>query len=386
MNSKNVSIKLIGKSHSYDVKVGSDLLKDCGVWAKEHLSKNTTKIAIISNEKVFGLYGEQVEQSLVDKGFEIFVWLMQDGEEFKNFDSFQEALGFFGENKLSRTDAVIALGGGVVGDLAGFAAATYLRGISFLQIPTTVLSMIDSSVGGKTAINTAFGKNLVGSFYQPNGVLVDVETLKTLEHRELVAGFCEAIKQGAIGGMELLTETANFLEKYSLEELPSYYYDEKFRHLLVTLLASQIGFKAEIVMQDEQEATGRSDAKSRKILNFGHTVAHALEKITDYKYFKHGEAVGYGILAAGEISKKLDICDSNSINLLKDVVRSVGVLPDTNNISIDELLELFVFDKKLIGNSLQWILLEDIGKPKIISSQIIPPNIIVESLQKILHS
>lgn len=386
MNAKNIFIKLDQRSHSYKVKVGNNLLKTCGVWAKENLSANVQKIAIVSNEKVFGLYGKWVEQSCVDKGFELCVWLMEDGEEFKNFDSFQTCLSFFSDNKLKRTDAVLALGGGVVGDLAGFAAATYLRGLDFLQIPTTVLSMIDSSVGGKTAINTSFGKNLVGSFYQPNGVLIDVETLRSLEHREVIAGFCEVAKHGAIGGKELLNEVSEFLKKYSLQEFPSYFTDENFKSQLEKLFASQVRFKAEIVMQDEQESTGRSDVKSRKILNFGHTVAHALEKITDYKYFKHGEAVGYGMLVAGEISKKLDICDENSINLLKDVVRLVGVLPDTNKIDVDGLLELFVFDKKLIGNSLQWVVLEDIGKPKILSSQKIPQEIIVESLQKILHS
>lgn len=386
MDSNKVHIDLNGKSHTYDVEIGDDSLKKCGIWARSCLSKNTGKIALISNEKVFGLYGNEVRQSFINEGFEVLVWLMEDGEEFKNFESLQKSLEFLGENKINRTDAIVALGGGVVGDLAGFAAAVYLRGIQFLQIPTTVLAMIDSSVGGKTAVNTAFGKNLVGAFYQPAGVLVDVRTLATLEHREIVAGFCEAIKQGAIGSRRLFDKTAEFLKKHKLEDFSSLLQNNEFNKELINLLASQISFKAEIVMQDELEATARSDNRSRKILNFGHTTAHALEKITNYKYFKHGEAVGLGILVAAEISKGLEICDENSINLLNDVVSCVGTLPTTNDIDIDEVLKLFIFDKKSIGKSLQWILLEEIGKPQILSNEHIPQTVIRTSLLKILHN
>lgn len=386
MDKKQVQIKLEGKSHTYNVQIGNDLLKNCGDWARMCLSEKSEKITLVSNEKVFSLYGDEVKQSFIDKGFDVSVWLMKDGEEYKNFESLQESLEFFGKNNLKRTDAVVALGGGVVGDLAGFASSIYLRGISFLQIPTTVLSMIDSSVGGKTAVNTEFGKNLIGTFYQPQGVLVDVETLKTLEYRELVAGFCEAIKQGAIGNIELFNLISKFLKNYNLELFPNLFEDKNFLNDLENLLHSQIQFKANIVMQDEQESIERSDAKSRKILNFGHTVGHALEKITDYKYFKHGEAVGYGILVAGEISKRLEICDTNSINLLNDVFVSAISLPDTNKIDIDKLIDLFVFDKKTIGKSLQWILLEGIGKPKILSSREISQQIIRDSLSKILHN
>ncbi len=385
MNSSEVQIDLSGKPHRYNVKIGIDLLRKCGIWAGNCLPKNTGKIAVISNEKVFGLYGDEVRQSFIDEGFEVCVWLMEDGEEFKNFRSLQKSLAFLGENKIKRTDAIVALGGGVVGDLAGFAAAVYLRGIAFLQIPTTVLAMIDSSVGGKTAVNTAFGKNLVGAFYQPAGVLVDAATLATLEHREVIAGFCEAIKQGAIGSRELFDATAEFLKKYQLGNFSELLQMDEFNQDLVNLLASQVSFKAEIVQQDELEATARSDRRSRKILNFGHTTAHALEKITDYKYFKHGEAVGLGILVAAEISKELEICDANSISLLNDVVSSVGSFPSTNEIDIDRVLELFVFDKKSVGKSLQWILLEQIGKPRILSNEHIPQNIIRKSLLKILH-
>jgi len=273
----------------------------------------------------------------------------------------------------------------VVGDLAGFAAAVFMRGLAFLQIPTTLLAMIDSSVGGKTAVNTAFGKNLIGAFHQPRGVLIDVETLQTLPRRELTAGFCEAVKQAAIADANLFNQTAGFLENFSPGKFKKYFSDVKFVPALENLIAAQIAFKAQIVMQDERESVERSDGKSRKILNFGHTLAHALEKVTDYKRFKHGEAVGCGILFAAELSKKLEILDENELNLLNDVLLRVGRLPDTRNISLEKVFEAFAFDKKTVGNSLQWILLKKIGEPVIVENKDISTSTIYETLKKVLH-
>lgn len=384
MKENTVSIKLNANAHKYTIRIGHDSLKNCGVWAKESLSANSKKIAIISNKRVFGLYGKIVERSLQNAGFEVFVWLMKDGERYKNLRSLEAALKFLNENKISRSDAVIALGGGVVGDLAGFAAAIHLRGMPFLQIPTTLLAMIDSSVGGKTGVNSSFGKNLIGAFHQPEGVLIDAQTLKTLPQRELVAGFCEAVKHGVISSEELFVQTANFLKKYPTKSFKTNFSDSVFLRELENLLKNQVAFKAEIVMNDERESAERIDGKSRKILNFGHTLAHALEKVTDYKYFKHGEAVGLGILFAAELSKKLDILSDNKLTLLNDVVMSVGVLPKTGNIDLVKVFEAFKFDKKTVGNSLQWILLEDIGKPVIFSNKNIPDSDIQTTLKKVL--
>ena len=381
---KNISVKLNEVSHRYEIKIGHDLLTSSGGWAKKCLSAKTKKIALVTNAKVFRLYGEAVKNSLESAGFEVFVWKIGDGEKYKNFRVLENTLRFFSGNKLRRTDAVVALGGGVVGDLAGFAAAVYLRGLSFLQIPTTLLAMIDSSVGGKTAVNTEFGKNLIGAFYQPNGVLVDGLTLRTLPRRELTAGFCEAVKQGAIASRQLFDQTAEFLRNYSPNNFKKHFSDKTFLEKLSTLLAAQVAFKAEIVMQDERESATRNDAKSRKILNFGHTIGHALEKVTNYKTFKHGEAVGYGILAAAEIAKNIDIFDKNELQLLNDVVGLVGNLPPTENLSIEEIIEACSFDKKSSGDSLEWILLDKIGKPKIVESKVIPQETIQISLTKIL--
>ncbi len=384
MSEKKVSVRLHNNSHEYEIRIGHDLLQNTGDWARNCLSE-TTRVVVVSNAKIFRLYGNVVQKKLQKAGFEVFVFLMKDGERHKNLRSLEKLLKFISENKLTRTDAIVALGGGVVGDLAGFAASIYLRGVAFLQIPTTLLAMIDSSVGGKTGVNSDFGKNLLGAFHQPKGVLIDVETLRTLPRREITAGFCEAVKHGAISSRMLFDETGGFLQNYPLKNFKKYFSDKIFLANLENLLAAQVAFKAEIVMNDEREEASRIDAKSRKILNFGHTLGHALEKVTDYKYFKHGEAVGYGILFASELSKMLELLDGNELNLLNGVFQNIGKLPNTKNIEIEKVVQAFSFDKKNIGRSLQWILLKRIGEPVIMSSEEISQNSLKKSLEKILQ-
>ena len=385
MKSKSVAVKLRGNSHQYDIEIGNGLLENSGNWARKCVSRNTKKIALVSNARVFGLYGEVVKNSFEESGFEVHLFLMKDGEKYKNLRTLETVLKFFSEKSIKRTDAVVALGGGVVGDLTGFAAAVFLRGIAFLQIPTTLLAMIDSSVGGKTGVNSEFGKNLIGAFHQPHGVLIAIETLKTLPRRELTAGFCEAVKQGVIADEKLFNQTAEFLEAFSINDFKKHFVTENFTSEFENLIAAQVSFKAEIVLQDEREDVERRDGKSRKILNFGHTLAHALEKVTDYKFFKHGEAVGYGILFAAALSKKLEIFDENELKLLNDVLHRVGKLPDAQNINLEKVFEAFAFDKKNIGESLEWVLLEKIGQPKIIKNKDISPATIQRTLKEILQ-
>ena len=382
---KRVFVRLSNNSHEYEIKIGHDLLHTSGDWAQNCLSQTTARVVIVSNAKIFRLYGETVRKSFEKAGFEVFVFLMKDGERYKNLRSLENLLKFVSERRLARTDAVVALGGGVVGDLSGFAASVYLRGVAFLQIPTTLLAMIDSSVGGKTGVNSDFGKNLIGAFHQPNGVLVDVKTLRTLPRREITAGFCEAVKHGAISSRVLFGETAGFLRDYPLKNFKKHFSDQLFLANLENLLAAQIAFKAEIVMNDERESASRTDAKSRKILNFGHTLGHALEKVTDYKYFKHGEAVGYGILFASELSKTLELLPANELKLLNDVFHDIGELPDAGDIETEKVVQAFSFDKKNIGRALQWILLKRIGEPVIMSNEEISQNSIKRSLEKILQ-
>ena len=382
--SKIVTVRSKEKAGKYEIKIGRQLLETSGDWLRTALLEKPAKVVIVSNRKVFGLYGKAVENSFRKAGFEVFVCLIGDGEKYKSFRVLEKTLNFFSEKELLRTDAVVALGGGVIGDLTGFAASVYLRGVAFLQIPTTFLAMIDSSVGGKTAVNSEFGKNLIGTFYQPHGVLIDPSVLQTLASRELTAGLCEAIKQGAIAGVSLFDQTAAFLAKYPVKDFRKHSKDARFAVDLQNLLCAQIAFKAEIVAGDELENIDRTDSRSRKILNFGHTTAHALEKITNYSYFRHGEAVGYGILIAGEISKVIAKFDQNELNLLKDTVKLTGKLPVTDKIETEKLIQAFAFDKKQIGKSLQWILLEKIGKPKIFQSKDIPNNLIKKSIEKVL--
>jgi 3-dehydroquinate synthase len=384
---KTVKVKLKSNPHQYKIKIGHQLLEKSGEWASDSLSERIGKIVIVSNRKIFRLYGEVVRQSLKKRGFTVAIWLMKDGERYKNLRSLENLLKFLSTQKLTRSDAIVALGGGVIGDLAGFASAVYLRGIAFLQIPTTLLAMIDSSVGGKTGINSDFGKNLIGAFHQPAGVLIDVSTLKTLNQRELTAGFCEAVKHGAISGHELFDETAGFLRNYPVSKnLRKHFADNAFLEKLAGLLTLQVAFKAEVVMNDERESIGRNDSKSRKILNFGHTFAHALEKVTRYRYFKHGEAVGYGILFAAQLSKTLDFLDKNSLKLLNNVLVYVGNLPSLQNIEAEEIYQAFSFDKKNLGERLQWVLLQGIGQPIIVSSDKIPTRIIRQTIEQTLKS
>ena len=371
-----VPVKTKVAEASYDVVVRSGALAEAGEWATGLLGTSVRRICILTNPTVLGLYGETVGASLRREGVEPHFHITEDGESAKSFDSLAGTLNAFGKMRLGRTDAVVALGGGVVGDLAGFAASVHLRGVAFLQVPTTLLSMIDSSVGGKTGINTEFGKNLAGSFYQPTGVLIDPLVLGTLPGRELTAGYCEAVKQGALSGRKLLRSTSKILERRTDFDSSEF---EAF-------LAEQIGFKASVVAGDEREAVGKSNSKSRKILNFGHTFAHALEKATNYRYFRHGEAVGWGILFASELSKKLELISPDEVKSLNDVLHRAGSLPPIKDIDPSGILEAFKHDKKNIGDSLQWILLRGIGKPVIVPDSKISASLIKTTVKKFVRT
>lgn len=363
---------------SYEIVVSAGQLERAGEWARACAGSAAKKVVIVSNNKVFSLYGDIVKASLKKAGFDVSVWLMKDGERYKNLSSLNDLLTHLSAARLSRDDVVVALGGGVVGDLAGFASAVYLRGIRFLQVPTTLLAMIDSSVGGKTGINNQFGKNLVGAFHNPAGVHIDVDTLSTLPLRELTAGFCEAVKQGAISGEKLFNKTADYLARFPPAS------GKLEPGSLAELIAAQVAFKASIVKQDEIEATERKDKRSRKILNFGHTFGHALEKITNYRRFRHGEAVGYGILVAGELSKNVDLLRQGELNLLYDVVHRVGKLPRVDDIPSKAIFEALKFDKKSTGGTLNWILLEGIGSPVIVPETDIPRDALTKAVKTIL--
>src|SRR5260221_10798024 len=250
----SVSVRLPARKKNYEIKIGPDLLSDLGHEARTVLGPNPQRAALISNPVVFKHYGERARQSLKAGNFKTTHWLMPEGEQHKSLESLAQALEFLTESGLERGDVVVSLGGGVVGDLAGFAAATYLRGIAFVQAPTTLLAQIDASVGGKTGVNLPAGKNLVGSFHQPHLVIIDTDTLRTLPQRELTAGGCEAVKQGAVGSRRLFDQTRRTLGSGATE--------------LAATIAAHCRFNAAIVAGDEREEIARPDSRSPPILNF----------------------------------------------------------------------------------------------------------------------
>src|ERR1044072_1764903 len=322
--------------------------------------KAPRRVCVISNSRVFDLYGREVVRSLKAAGFKPLEWLMPEGERYKSFRILEKSLTVHSQNPFERDDLVMALGGGVVGDLAGFSAAIYLRGLPLAQVPTTLLSQIDSSVGGKTGINLATGKNLVGAFHQPASVFIDTETLVSLPPRELVSGFCEMVKQALMSDRSLFEMTVACLQK---PDLLSPEFEE--------LIAAQCGFKASIVANDERESTNRTDTKSRRVLNFGHTTAHALETVTNYCHFRHGEAVGYGMLVAGELSRNLGLIDAGELKLLRDAVRLCGPLPRADNLALNQITAALKHDKKSVGVQINWVLLEGIGRPRIVEGRLV---------------
>jgi 3-dehydroquinate synthase len=365
------------KDRSYPIDVGAGILPSLGAVARAHLPAEASRVALVSNPRVFALYGADAVASLRGAGFAVSHWLMGDGERFKTLRTAERCLRFLSESKLERGDAVLALGGGVVGDLAGFAAAVYLRGVAFLQAPTTLLAQIDSSVGGKTGVNTRAGKNLVGAFHQPRAVVVDTETLRTLPRRELTAGWCEAIKQGAVGDRRLFERTRKFLEDGSR-------HGGRREEELAEIIAAQCAFKARIVAGDEREELSRTDARSRRVLNFGHTVGHALEAVTAYRRFRHGEAVGHGMLAAAEISKRLGLLDGSELESLRGAVRAAGLRHAATDLDADGIVGALGADKKAVGGSVRWVLLERIGRARVVDGREVPARVIRESIRAAL--
>lgn len=377
---QRVRVRLRQRLEEYEITVGAGALKSLGSLARRALSTPARRILIVSNQRVFNLYGKHASKSLRAEKFKVAHWLMNDGERYKTAATLSSVLRVISDMGLERTDAVIALGGGVVGDLAGFAAAVYLRGIAFIQVPTTLLAQVDASVGGKVAVNTRAGKNLIGAFHHPRAVLIDPETLLTLPRRELAAGWCESVKQGAAGKRRLFDATYGFLRRHAGDQALI------ISPELEQLIAEQVAFKARIVAGDEREEALRDDHLSRRILNFGHTTAHALEAVTHFRSFRHGEAVGYGMLVAGEISKGLGLLASSELELLQAAVRTCGRLPRADHLNEEEILSRIGHDKKKVGGHVKWVLLERMGRARIVDGREIGQSLLRASLRAGLAS
>lgn len=322
-------------SKDYSVVIGSNLhgklgafLRDCGRYEK---------IAVISDDNVWPLYGESVLNSLCQSGFETVIYTFAAGEASKNGNIFLSILNFLAENKLTRSDCIVALGGGVVGDIAGFCASVYLRGISYVQVPTTLLAMVDSSVGGKTAVDLPAGKNLVGSFYQPRLVLCDTNALNTLPSDIFRDGCSEVIKYGMLYDHTLFEHLRDHGLGFQQE----------------TVISRCIELKRDVVMQDE------FDNGVRQKLNFGHTIGHAVEARSNFK-ISHGQAVAIGMSIVTKAAMRMHICDNVTYESLLSVLKQFG-LPTSTLFTAQELSEAALSDKKRCGATVNLILPERIG-------------------------
>ena len=351
---------------SYDLTIADGALAQDGEITRAALGSKTRRLVIISNPKVLGRYGKTVERSLRKAGFTTLTHLISDGERAKSLRTAERAWSFLMAHRFERSDAIVALGGGVVGDLAGFVAATYQRGISFVQIPTTLLAQIDSSVGGKTAVNHPLGKNMIGAFHQPRAVVIDPSALRTLAPRELRAGLYEVIKTGIIRDRALFEMTQDSLRQISACE----------PEILSRIIARCCEIKAEIVTADERESG------LRRILNFGHTIGHALESVTHYRRLKHGEAVGYGMKSAAAIAEKAGIISPAQSQVIRSGVEAPGPLPSISDLKPLDILSAMAHDKKVAHGKIPLILPVAVGK--VIVRDDIPLQIIREAIRELL--
>lgn len=367
-----LKISLPTQSRRSEINIGSGIRHNLGELIRQTFKSPPKSLGLITNMRVFKLFGDEVLRNL-NQGYKVVPWTISEGERYKSFRTLESVVGFLADREFERTDAVVALGGGVVGDVAGLAASVYLRGIPFVQVPTTLLAQIDSSVGGKTGINLPTGKNLVGTFHQPELVIIDTQTLSSLPQRELTAGFCEMVKQSLIAGDSLFRKTVKFLESGR-----NNFESSAFQ----SLIRDHCKFKLSVVANDERESVTRNDAKSRRILNFGHTTAHALEAVTNYQKLRHGEAVGYGMLVAGEISKDLGLLSNAELESLRRAVSLCGPLPALNNIRTRQIVESFRHDKKRVAGEVNWVLLNGIGSPQIVSGKDIGRRVLRNALER----
>ncbi len=326
-------------SKEYTVHIGTGYLDTIGEKIKE--IKRLCRVVLISDDTVFSLYGEKVKKSLTDSGYSVVEFVFPHGEEAKSFENYEKILEFCAENSITRTDLFVALGGGVTGDLTGFVASTYLRGVDFVQIPTTVLAMVDSSVGGKTAINLKAGKNLCGAFYQPIAVFADCETLNTLPEETFNEGCAEIIKYGMICDKAFLT----FLQDNSIRENIEY------------VIKRCVEIKRDIVNRDEFEKG------ERKLLNFGHTIGHTIEKCSGLT-IPHGNAVAIGMVIATKGAYEIGMSEEDFSDVLLPILKKNN-LPTACDFSAEELYKASLSDKKRSFDTMSVIVPEELGLCKI---------------------
>jgi len=367
---KDIACLVETATQSYPVFVGYGLLDKLGEKMKKAALSGTA--TVISDENVFSLYGSKVEGFLKDADFVVNSFVVPPGEETKNMDYAIKIYDFLVEHRAERDDIIIALGGGMIGDLAGFVAATFLRGMPWVQMPTSLVAMVDASIGGKVGVNHPEGKNLIGAFYQPTLVLADPQALTTLPQRELVSGWAEVSKHGIILDkefFEFLETNVNRLTKLEPEAL-------------TRAVARSAAIKAQVVNQDEKEREGK-----RTMLNYGHTIAHGLEAATQYKCFLHGEAVAIGMMGAAKLSQRLGLLPSVIVERQRALLQKFGLptsLPAMRSnlkLSLAGVTRAMELDKKMKGKAIRWVLLQDIGRTVIRSD--VPQKEVLAVLQEL---
>ena len=350
-------IKVALKDRSYDISIESGLLNK--IPKILNVFNRGQKWVLITQEKLMCLYGKGLVQNLTLLNFDISTIILPDGESIKSIKEFERICLKMLSIGCDRYSSIITLGGGAVGDLSGFVASTYMRGIEYFQIPTTFLAMIDSSIGGKTAVNANEGKNIIGTIYQPKSVFIDPNFLNSLDKKEVNSGFGEMIKYGAVWDKNLFDQISVWLDN------PSSFPFEK-------AIIDAVKIKSVIVSKDEKEKGLRT------ILNFGHTIGHAIESYYGYERIKHGEAVALGMKCAGFISNRKRLLSLNAKNKLFNTLEKLN-LPDTSDINEKEIVKKIKSDKKSKKGKIKFVLLSDIGKTKIVSS--VPQNLIEDSLE-----
>ncbi|WP_061214818.1 3-dehydroquinate synthase [Syntrophomonas wolfei] len=328
---------------SYPIYIEGGSLKSSGVLLRQ--VSRTEKILLVSNPTVFTLYGLEVQEAMEEQGFSVSVALMPDGEQYKNQEEAFKVLDQAVEAQLERSSVLVALGGGVVGDLAGLVAALYQRGIDYVQIPTTLLSQVDSSVGGKVAINHPRGKNLMGAFHQPRMVIIDYLTLATLDKREYKSGLAEVVKYGIIHDIDFFDYLESHTEAIKAQEAGS----------LEKIIYESCRIKSEVVAKDERE-TGL-----RTILNLGHTFGHSLEKLGNYSRLRHGEAVAMGTIAASFLAREKNYLTPDELERIIKLYQCLGIPTRWPDFEPPAIYEGMLNDKKVINNKLRLVLPRGIG-------------------------
>jgi len=349
---------------SYPVFVGWGILDKLGERMKQAGLSGTANI--ISDKTVFSIYGAKVKKTLEKAGFAVNCCVVPPGEASKNIARAVKIYDFLIEYRVERNDVIVALGGGMVGDLAGFVAATFLRGLPWLQVPTSLIAMTDASIGGKVAVDHPWGKNLIGAFYQPRLVLADVKTLTTLPQRELTSGWAEVIKHGLILDatfLQLIEENTKDLLKLRPD-------------ITSKIIAQSAEIKCRVVSEDERE-TGK-----RTILNYGHTIAHGLEAAGKYERFLHGEAVAIGMMVAARLSHRLKLLSQDAVEHQRVILQKFGLPIDCSGIPLADVLAAMKLDKKVRGKAIRWVLLEDIGRAVISSN--VPEKDVLSVLKEVI--